>query len=93
MYDDYALVDFEAGVARPVQGARGTSGSLFKLHPGGTLLTIGSSAGLYVYDLERAQVRFAPHRPLYGNFAFPFHPRKLVAGTDEPMDLFLVEVP
>jgi hypothetical protein len=93
IYDDHALVDFEARTVRPVLGLARASGSLFQLHPGAKLLTIGSGAGLFVYDLERGQRRFAAHRPLYGNFAFPYHPRTVVAGTDEPMDLFLVEVP
>lgn len=89
----YALVDFGALTVRPLRGVKATSGSMFTLSPGAKLLTIGSGSGLFVYDVERAQTRFAAHRPLYGNHVFPHHPRRVVAGTDEPMDLFLVEVP
>ena len=38
------------------------------------------------YDLERGELRFAAHSPLYGNTSFPYQPRRLVGGTDEPMD-------
>lgn len=91
--DSFALVDFAALTVRPLTGVKGTSGSMFALGPGAKLLTIGSGSGLFVYDLERGQKRFAAHRPLYGNHVFPHHPRRVVAGTDEPMDLFLVAVP
>ncbi len=91
--DSFALVDFVALSVRPLRGVKATSGSLFALTPGAKLLTIGSGSGLHVYDLERGQKRFAAHRPLYGNHVFPHHPRRIVAGTDEPMDLFLVDVP
>lgn len=91
--DSFALVDFAALSVRPLRGVKATSGSLFALTPGAKLLTIGSGSGLHVYDLERGQKRFAAHRPLYGNHVFPHHPRRIVAGTDEPMDLFLVDVP
>jgi hypothetical protein len=87
------LVDFEAVTVRALPDVRATSGSLFDLGPNGTLLSIGSALGLYVYDLERGELRFAAHAPLYGNDSFPYQPRRLVAGTDEPMDLFIVDVP
>lgn len=93
VYDAYAFVDFDARTVRRMHGVRATSGSLFSLGPDGKILTIGSGQGLYVYDLDKALIRFAPHSPLYGNFTFPYNPRRLVAGTDEPMDLFIVEVP
>lgn len=92
VYSSFALVDFETLTVRRLRGAKAQSGSLFALSPGAKLLTIGSRSGLYPYDLERAKVRFAAHSPLFGNFVFPHHPRVLVAGTDEPMDLFLVDV-
>jgi hypothetical protein len=88
--DAFAFVDFAAQTIRPLEGVRATSGSLFDLGPEGKLLTIGSGSGLWVYDLERGVKRFGAHRPLYGNFSFPYLPRVLVAGTDEPMDLFLM---
>jgi hypothetical protein len=91
--DAFALVDFEAVTVRALPDVRATSGSLFDLGPNGTLLSIGSALGLYVYDLERGELRFAAHAPLYGNDSFPYQPRRLVAGTDEPMDLFIVDVP
>lgn len=88
----FAFVDFTALTVRPLKGVRTSSGSMFDLSPHGELLTIGSSSGLHVYDVPREQHRFAAHRPLYGNFSFPHHPRVVVAGTDEPMDLFLVDL-
>ena len=91
--DAFALVSFEAQTVEPLRGVKGTSGSMFALTTGAKLLTIGSGSGLWVYDIERRQKRFAAHRPLYGNHVFPHHPRRVVAGTDEPMDLFLVDVP
>lgn len=90
--DSFALVDFVALTVRPLVGVKARSGSLFSLSPGAKLLTMGSGSGLWVYDVERAQTRFAAHSPLYGNHVFPHHPRRVVAGTDEPMDLYLVEV-
>lgn len=89
----FALVDFATLTVRPLEGVKGMSGSTFALTPGAKLITIGSGSGLWVYDVERAEKRFAAHRPLYGNHVFPHHPRRVVAGTDEPMDLFLVDVP
>jgi hypothetical protein len=91
--DAFALVDFREQSVRPLRAVKWTSGSMFQLTPGGALLTVGSSRGLNVYDVQRAQRRVAAKNPLYGNFVFPYHPRRLVAGTDEPMDLFLVDVP
>lgn len=90
--DSFAYVDFTAMTVRPLQGVRTSSGSMFDLGPGGELLTIGSAGGLHVYDVPRGQRRFAAHRPLYGNFTFPHLSRVVVAGTDEPMDLFLVDL-
>lgn len=93
VYDTPALVDFEARTVRPLKNARSYSGSMPALTHGGVLLTVGSGHGVHVYDLERGQERVASHRPLYGNFTFAHQPRVLIAGTDEPMDLFRVEVP
>ena len=89
--DAYALVDFQTLEVRPLHSVKWPSGSTFALGHGGALLTIGSSSGLYVYDLERGVKRFAAHAPLYGNFVFPYAPRAVVGGTDEPMDLFFID--
>lgn len=91
--DGYALVDFEARSVRRLDGMKWYSGSMPAFTHGGALLTVGSGQGLHVYDVDRGQKRLAAHRPLYGNFTFPHLPRTLVAGTDEPMDLFLIRVP
>ena len=93
VYDAPALVDFEARTVRPLENLKRYSGSMPSLTHGGALLTVGSGHGLHVYDLERGQVRLAAHRPLYGNFTFAHQPRVVIAGTDEPMDLFRIEVP
>ncbi len=89
--DAYALVDFQTLEVRQLKNVKWPSGSTFALGYGGALLTIGSSQGLYVYDLERRVKRLAPHSPLFGNFVFPYAPRAVVGGTDEPMDLFFID--
>jgi hypothetical protein len=92
VYRGFAFVDFDARTVRILKGFRGYSGSLFIVHPGGKLISIGSGSGLHVFDVERGQSRFAAHRPLYDNHADPNLPRRVIVGTDNVEDVFYVDV-
>lgn len=93
VFAGWAYVDFRAHTVRPLQNFKPTSGSLFKLHPGGSLASIGSSAGLVVYDMGRSKVRVAPHNEMYANDIDRNLPRRVVVGTDGVKDEFYVDVP
>lgn len=93
VYAGWAWVDFKARTVRRMTGFKGTTGSTFELHPKGQLISIGSSRGLYVYDMDRGKVRFAPHSELYDNKNDPNFPRRMLVGTDNVEDIFYVDVP
>ncbi|MFO0567938.1 MAG: hypothetical protein U0263_19925 [Polyangiaceae bacterium] len=93
VYDGWAWVDFGAKTVRRLQGFRGYSGSMFAVHPGGQIVSIGSGSGLYVYEMTKGKVFFAAHRPLYENLVDPNLPRRVVVGTDNVKDFFYVDVP
>jgi hypothetical protein len=93
VYDGWAYVDFVARTVRPLTGFKATTGSTFEVHPNGKLISIGSSRGVYIYDMERGVLRFAPHNELYDNLLDRNFPRRIVIGTDGVEDIFYVDVP
>lgn len=93
VYSSYAWVDFAAMTVRELRGIKGRSGSLFQIHPGGQVISIGSGSGVYAYDLARGRVHFAAHSPLYSNDFAQGQPRRIVAVEDDSGKMFTIDVP